>query len=74
VPIEGYTFFKVKAGEEKTVFQTLEKFGFDLRRSGEKILLPLEKNGEKNEVMCKFNKNPQLPTKMQEYIYINSSN
>jgi hypothetical protein len=69
-PIEGYTFFKVKTGEEKNAFEELERFGFDLRKSGDKKELALEKNEEKSEEN-KFNKNPRLPTKTREYILVN---
>jgi|GEM_PF-2173328 len=61
-PIEGYTFFAVKSGEEKSVIETLEKFGFDLRRCKEKQPLPLTTKPKQEDDFIKFNKNPLSQT------------
>ncbi|MCL2844484.1 MAG: hypothetical protein FWE23_03400 [Chitinivibrionia bacterium] len=68
-PIDGYTFFKVKEGEENSVFETLGKIGFDLRKIAEKNTLPLEEDEDEDDIPCKFNKNPQFHIK-QEYILV----
>ena len=74
LPIENYTFFKVKSGEEKNVFETLERFGFDLRKVREKISLPLENETKTRETKEEFNQNPQLPTKKDDYIFVRRAN
>lgn len=61
-PIEGYTFFAVKSGEEKSVVETLEKFGFDLRRCKEKQPLPLTTKTKIEDGFIKFNENPLSKT------------
>jgi len=68
-PIDGYTFFKLKEGEENSVFETLGKIGFDLRKTNDKPTLPLEKADNEADVPCKFNKNPMFDIK-QEYILV----
>jgi hypothetical protein len=70
LPFEGYTFFRVKEGEEKSVFQTLEKFGFDLRKNREKNLIPLEEIGEVDDNPPEFNRKPHIPTKTLDYIFV----
>ena len=73
-PIENYTFFRVKSGEEKDVCETLEKFGFDLRKVREKAEIPLEIEEQKTEPAEEYNKNPQLPTKKDDYIFVRRVN
>jgi hypothetical protein len=72
LPIEGYTFFRVKDGEEKSTLQTLERMGFDLRKIREKTpsLLEEKSEEEEDEIIYKFNRNPQVLAKTQEYIYL----
>jgi len=74
LPIENYTFFRVKPNEEEQVLTTLEKFGFDLRKTREKTSLPLENDPENNDFSPEFNKNPQIPTKKDEYIFVRRAN
>ena len=72
LPMEGYTFLKIKSGEENSVFQVLEKIGFDLRKIKEKNEVPLEdEESDEDDAPCKFNKKPVLDLKKQEYILIN---
>jgi hypothetical protein len=59
-PIDGYTFFAVKNGEEKSVIETLEKFGFDLRKCEEKPQIPLIKIERNDDDFIKFNPNPSF--------------
>ncbi|MDR0305121.1 MAG: hypothetical protein LBH98_10215 [Chitinispirillales bacterium] len=71
-PVEGYTFFKVKPGEEKSVVETLEKFGFDLRKSKERETRLIPKNEKKEDNFVEFNSNPllsvfELPKKPAKY-------
>jgi hypothetical protein len=74
LPVENYTFFRVKSGEEKQVFEILEKFGFDLRQTRDKISLPLEKESENNEITAEFNKNPQFPNVNDDYVFVRRVN
>ena len=59
-PIDEYTFFSVKNGEEKSVVETLEKFGFDLRKCRENASLPLIKTEQNDNDFVKFNSNPSF--------------
>lgn len=73
-PCDNYTFFRVKSGEEKTVSEILEKFGFDLRKTNDKISLPLEEERLCEKKTAEFNKNPQLPNKNDDYVFVRRVN
>lgn len=73
-PCDNYTFFRVKPGEENSVYNILQKFGFDLRKTTEKLLFPLEDEILDNTKTAEFNKNPQFPDKNNDYVFVRQAN
>jgi len=73
-PCDNYTFFRVKSGEENQVFEILGKFGFDLRKTNDKISFPLEEEIKDDKKTAEFNKNPQFPNKNDDYVFVRRAN